>query len=275
MFARSNVSAAKNRQPRAVARGCVVFLVFVSRVCFDEKILAERVGFEPTVPCGTTHFECVRFGRSRTSPGDEQKEKHSGGRPVAVAAFATIVEQELTRLKAASQGHDVLITRMENPMKRAFTQSKPPKPYTNRLALSSVVVSFFVLGSLVDSPASAARPNKRKPSTTKTKPKRPTTTQQKNPTNPGDALPGWLTAKIAEAEKSPKMAEFVAVFTYQVGSASFYYFTAPCCDQFNAVYNDQGTYVCSPDGGFTGAGRQDCSADHKQPKEMKQVWKAK
>jgi hypothetical protein len=31
--------------------------------------LAERVGFEPTVPCSTTHFECVRFGLSRTSPG--------------------------------------------------------------------------------------------------------------------------------------------------------------------------------------------------------------
>jgi hypothetical protein len=30
--------------------------------------MAERVGFEPTVPYGTTVFETARFGRSRTSP---------------------------------------------------------------------------------------------------------------------------------------------------------------------------------------------------------------
>ena len=30
--------------------------------------VAERVGFEPTVPFRTTVFETVRFGRSRTSP---------------------------------------------------------------------------------------------------------------------------------------------------------------------------------------------------------------
>ena len=34
------------------------------------KILAERVGFEPTVPFRTTVFETVRIGRSRTSPPD-------------------------------------------------------------------------------------------------------------------------------------------------------------------------------------------------------------
>ncbi len=32
------------------------------------KFLAERVGFEPTVPCGTLVLQTSRFGRSRTSP---------------------------------------------------------------------------------------------------------------------------------------------------------------------------------------------------------------
>ena len=31
--------------------------------------LAERVGFEPTVPFSTTVFETARFNHSRTSPG--------------------------------------------------------------------------------------------------------------------------------------------------------------------------------------------------------------
>ena len=30
--------------------------------------LAERVGFEPTVPCGTPDFESGTFGHSATSP---------------------------------------------------------------------------------------------------------------------------------------------------------------------------------------------------------------
>ena len=32
------------------------------------KNMAERVGFEPTVPEGTTVFETARFNHSRTSP---------------------------------------------------------------------------------------------------------------------------------------------------------------------------------------------------------------
>jgi hypothetical protein len=34
-------------------------------------ILAEGVGFEPTVPCDTTVFETVRFGHSRIPPRGE------------------------------------------------------------------------------------------------------------------------------------------------------------------------------------------------------------
>jgi hypothetical protein len=35
---------------------------------FSVCILAERVGFEPTVPCGTPDFESGTFGHSATSP---------------------------------------------------------------------------------------------------------------------------------------------------------------------------------------------------------------
>ena len=33
-----------------------------------EFSLAERVGFEPTVPCGTIDFESITFDHSDTSP---------------------------------------------------------------------------------------------------------------------------------------------------------------------------------------------------------------
>ena len=32
------------------------------------EVMAERVGFEPTVPCGTTVFETAPFDHSGTSP---------------------------------------------------------------------------------------------------------------------------------------------------------------------------------------------------------------
>ena len=35
---------------------------------FQRLIMAERVGFEPTDPFGSTVFETARFGHSRTSP---------------------------------------------------------------------------------------------------------------------------------------------------------------------------------------------------------------
>ena len=39
-----------------------------TRSCTPVGVVAERVGFEPTVPCGTTVFETARIGHSRTSP---------------------------------------------------------------------------------------------------------------------------------------------------------------------------------------------------------------
>ena len=35
--------------------------------------MAERVGFEPTVPCGTQHFQCCALDHSATSPWKNAK----------------------------------------------------------------------------------------------------------------------------------------------------------------------------------------------------------
>ena len=43
------------------------------------KKLAERVGFEPTDPFGSTVFETARFGHSRTSPRLILDGIHGGG----------------------------------------------------------------------------------------------------------------------------------------------------------------------------------------------------
>lgn len=44
------------------------------------------------------------------------------------------------------------------------------------------------------------------------------------------------------------------------GDRPVYLFNAPCCDQFNRLYDADGRYICAPTGGFTGQGRGDCPA---------------
>lgn len=37
-----------------------------------------------------------------------------------------------------------------------------------------------------------------------------------------------------------------------------YYYTSPCCDQYNHLYNRNGEIICAPDGGFSGQGDGKC-----------------
>jgi len=37
-----------------------------------------------------------------------------------------------------------------------------------------------------------------------------------------------------------------------------YYTISPCCDQLNPIYDEDGKYICSPDGGFNGTGDGKC-----------------
>ena len=47
-------------------------------VCYE--IMAEEVGFEPTVPCGTTVFKTAAFDHSATPPTSPQDQAPTGKR---------------------------------------------------------------------------------------------------------------------------------------------------------------------------------------------------
>lgn len=42
------------------------------------------------------------------------------------------------------------------------------------------------------------------------------------------------------------------------GERPIYLVMAPCCDQFNRLYDAEARYICSPSGGFGGSGEGDC-----------------
>ncbi len=61
-------------------------------VIVADDVLAERVGFEPTVPCRTTVFETVRIGHSRTSPTEGLGRNRLG--------FSQVVKEGLQKISA-------------------------------------------------------------------------------------------------------------------------------------------------------------------------------
>ena len=65
----------------------------------------------------------------------------------------------------------------------------------------------------------------------------------------------------------------VEEYTYQ--GKTVYLFTAPCCDQFNVLYDSNCTMMCAPSGGFTGRGDGKCPDFDKTAKLIRTVYEQK
>lgn len=74
----------------------------------------------------------------------------------------------------------------------------------------------------------------------------------------GSALPDWLSQRIAVFERAPADAEAVEILALPHAGDTAYLFVAPCCDQFNVLYDAQGRRLCAPSGGLTGRGDGRC-----------------
>jgi hypothetical protein len=49
----------------------------------------------------------------------------------------------------------------------------------------------------------------------------------------------------------------------------YYFLMSPCCDMANFLYDEQGNYVCAPNGGFNGGGDGKCPALREALKQSK------
>ena len=93
-----------------------------------------------------------------------------------------------------------------------------------------------------------------------------------NPTSP-NGNPVWLTAMISQFESSPNASDPISIWRYKYKEQTVYYFVAPCCDNFNSLYDSNGKFICYPDGGYTGAGDGKCSDFHSKRSDEKLIWK--
>ena len=90
-----------------------------------------------------------------------------------------------------------------------------------------------------------------------------------------DSLPACIRKVIDQAEKSPSPDSPVEINEYVYNNKTVYLFTAPCCDQFNVLYDTACNVICAPSGGFTGKGDGKCPDFDKNAKLVKQIWKSK
>jgi hypothetical protein len=63
---------------------------------------------------------------------------------------------------------------------------------------------------------------------------------------------------IRTSLQNPPANPRTEVWLWELDGVKWYYFNAPCCDQFSTLYNADCEKVCAPDGGFTGKGDGQC-----------------
>ena len=87
-------------------------------------------------------------------------------------------------------------------------------------------------------------------------------------------VPSCIQNMIDSAKKQTSEPAITEIRRYVYNGARVYLVTAPCCDQFNPVYDSACKFLFAPSGGITGRG------DDKQPdfftraKEDSLIWKA-
>lgn len=70
--------------------------------------------------------------------------------------------------------------------------------------------------------------------------------------------PSCVQNKIRQIRSEPVRNPPAQVWKWEVDGQTYYYFTSPCCDQYNYLYDENCKVVCAPDGGFTGRGDGKC-----------------
>ena len=72
--------------------------------------------------------------------------------------------------------------------------------------------------------------------------------------NKETTLPACVTKLIHQFSSEEKQNPPRKIFSYTYKEKKVYYVTAPCCDNFNDLYDENCNLLGHPDGGFTGRG---------------------
>jgi hypothetical protein len=95
-----------------------------------------------------------------------------------------------------------------------------------------------------------------------------------NPVAPeSNAMPLWLTMLTRQLEAEPIASPPAAITRYEYKGQTVYFLPQRCCDIMSDLYNEGGSIVCHPDGGFTGSGDGKCPDFIAERRNEQVVWR--
>ena len=87
------------------------------------------------------------------------------------------------------------------------------------------------------------------------------------------AAPLCVQQKIEEIKAQPKWNPPAEINEYEYNGKRMYLITAPCCDRYIELVDENCNYICAPSGGYTGKGDEKCKDFYQTAKHIKLVWK--
>jgi hypothetical protein len=86
-------------------------------------------------------------------------------------------------------------------------------------------------------------------------------------------VPACVKRIIADAKKNSPADAPLQIDEYLYRNERVFLFTAPCCDQYNTLYDMKCNPVCAPTGGITGKGDGKCPDFIAEAKLVRTLWK--
>ena len=78
--------------------------------------------------------------------------------------------------------------------------------------------------------------------------------------------------KIATFKEQPVSSPPIGVYQYSYNGNLVYYISAPCCDQYTTLYDENCSIICHPSGGITGKGDGKCPDFFEKRTDEKIIW---
>ncbi len=95
---------------------------------------------------------------------------------------------------------------------------------------------------------------------------------KKSQSGNNDGIPACVQKMISENSGSnPPSATQIDEYSYN--GKRVFLVTAPCCDRYNILYDENCTTICAPSGGLAGKGDGKCADFSAMAKFVKLVWK--
>src|SRR4030095_10907770 len=90
--------------------------------------------------------------------------------------------------------------------------------------------------------------------------------------NNKDKLPSCIQGLIDKGLSNSPPDAPIKVDEYTYNGQRVFLFTAPCCDHYNVLYDENCKEICAPSGGITGKGDGKCPEFDKNATFVKTAW---